>query len=112
MSSPQNQNQPYPENEPAMQAQTCSICGLTEHAPLDHPFLPNIMEGGMGSGRQNEFGGGNGGEQGGPLMTFETVSIPGNLSNVSVGAKKFNETIMKQVLDDKLKTCNCKKKKR
>jgi len=98
---------------------------------------PAQEEGGMGSGRipsgggqqqapsgGGQSGGGNGGgqDQGqggfgspmggkpppGPIMSFETVSVPGGLSAQSVGAKKMNETIMKQLIDRKA-GCGCQK---
>lgn len=88
------------------------IAGIQEdHNPLDIPFgkeqptqeknmnvkdvggPDDVDEGGLGSGRQPE-GGGGGGSQPGPLISFG-----------------INETIIKQLMDAKLKeSCQCHKK--
>jgi len=69
--------------------------------------------GGQGGGGDGGFGGSMGGGKAppGPIMSFETVSIPGGLSAQSVGAKKMNESIFKQVLDGKV-GCGCHKSKK
>ena len=112
----------------------CEICKGEQHTPEDHPFLPtmethnpfdipfghevneinkgikDVDEGGMGSGRQPEGGGEpSKGAQPGELVTFETVSVPGSASAISIGGKTINE-ISKQILDGKLK-CPCKNTK-
>jgi len=113
---------------------TCEICKGEQHTPEDHPFLPtmethnpfdipfghevkeknmnvkDLDEGGQNSGRHPE--GGNdlsGGGQPGELITFETVSVPGSASAISIGGKTINE-ISKQILDGNLK-CPCKNTK-
>jgi hypothetical protein len=106
----------------------CEICKGGEHDSSDHPYLPAMEthspldipfgheiheafeEGGPNSGRKPE-----GGQDvssnplGGELISFETVSIPGGASAISIGAKKIEETITKQILDLKLNECPCKK---
>lgn len=102
-------------------SELCEICNGEQHEPIDHPYLPKfqeinlnpkdpegIEEGGLGSGRASEFGPDiSAGPPAGELVTFETVSIPGGASGISIGAKKIEETIMKNVLDTKL-SCQCK----
>lgn len=105
---------------------TCEICNGGEHSPIDHPYLPKMEthnpmdipfghevhevnnnvkdkpteEGGMGSGRQPDFGDdAKGGSQPGELVTFETIPV-----------LDLKEAINKQLLDEKLK-CPCKGKK-
>lgn len=72
--------------------------------------VKDVDEGGMGSGRQPDYGdplmapG-----QPGELIAFETVSVPGGLSGVSIGGKKhIEETVSKQIADQMLKNCPCK----
>jgi hypothetical protein len=104
---------------------TCEICKGGLHETTDHPFLPtmethnpmdipfghevheinknvkDIDEGGMGSGRQPDYGDPIQKEPtGGELVTFETVPI-----------LKLEETINKQLFDQKLKKCPCKNRK-
>jgi len=89
------------------------------HSPLDIPFgyevkevnknVKDVEEGGTGSGRNPEDGEKPTGSQAGPLVSFETVSVPSSASNLSIGAKKIEETVMKQLLDSKL-TCPCNRK--
>ena len=85
-----------------------SLGGLQEHHnPLDIPFghevhevnmevkgPDDVDEGGLGSGRNPEGGQGGGGSQAGPLVSFG-----------------LNETITKQLYDEKLKECPCRNKK-
>jgi len=105
------------------------------HDPLDIPFgyevgtqekqmgvkdsnvggPEDVEEGGLGSGRNPEGAGDTGGGQPGPLMSFETVSVPGSASAISIGAKRpdIKETITKQLLDAKLNSkCPCSKNKK
>lgn len=82
-----------------------SLGGLQEHHnPLDIPFghelneigtaPKDVDEGGMGSGRQDEGGGDNGGSQPGPLISFG-----------------LNEALTKNIMDAKIKeSCSCHKK--
>ena len=109
---------------PTMESSVLSIAGIREsdnplaiggirehHNPLDIPFgkeqptqeknmnpkdvggPDDVDEGGLGSGRNPE-GGGKGGSQPGPLISFG-----------------INETIIKQLMDAKLKeSCSCHKK--
>ena len=103
----------------------CEICKGEQHTSTDHPYLPmmethnpldiafghevhevnnNVKdkpteEGGMGSGRQPDFGDdAKSGSAPGELVTFETVPI-----------LNLEETVNKQVIDAKLK-CPCKAK--
>ena len=75
------------------------------HNPLDIPFGHEVHEvnmnpkdpekteeGGMGSGRNDEGGGNQGGAQAGPLISF-------------------GESIVKELMDAKLKECSCHKNK-
>lgn len=88
---------------------------LTEHHnPLDIPFGHELTEafeeGGANSGRHPETGADTKNNAlGGELIAFETVSIPGALSANSIGAKKIEEAITKQILDLKLTECPCNK---
>lgn len=111
----------------------CEICKGEQHTPEDHPYLPTMEthnpfdipfghevkeknmnvkdpgteEGGTGSGRQPDYGDDITSSQAGDLVTFETVSIPGSASAVSIGGKKIEEALAKQLVDEKLK-CRCK----
>ncbi len=110
----------------------CEICNGGEHGSDDHPYIPkyqetplgiiqehhnpldipfgheihevnkgvkDLDEGGEGSGRQEDYGDDPTGGQGGELITFETVPV-----------LKLEETINKQLFDEKLK-CPCKNRK-
>lgn len=87
------------------------------HNPLDIPFghelseafPPKEQEGGPNSGRKPEGGGDSATNPGGELISFETVSIPGGASAISIGGQKIEETIKNQLLDIKLNECPCNK---
>lgn len=66
-------------------AQSCEICGQAPHAPSDHPYLPAMNEGGMGSGPQGMSPGNVGAGAPGPLMTFEVVGMPDPKKGVGMG---------------------------
>jgi hypothetical protein len=126
-------------NDSIKETKPCEICGTGVHECIDHPYLPqmethnpldipfgyevpvqeknmnvkDIDEGGMGSGRQPDYGDPlDQGGQPGELIAFETVSIPGGLSGVSIGGKKhIEETVSKQLADQMLQKCRCNKTK-
>jgi hypothetical protein len=114
----------------------CEICKGEQHTPEDHPFLPvmeshnpldipfghevseinknikDVDEGGLGSGRQPDYGDPIAKEPtGGELIAFETVSIPNSASAVSIKKPIDGVTeITKQLWDSKL-SCPCWNKK-
>ena len=97
-----------------------------DHNPLDIPFghevnesekpggPEDVDEGGIGSGPDPGFGEPpGGGATAGPLMTFETSSVPNSLSAVGISGKQMHETIVKQLVETKIaKGCGCHKNKR
>ena len=115
----QHDSSDHPYLPKIMESNLFSITGLQEHHnPLDIPFghevnesfPPKEQEGGANSGRRPEGGKDvSANPLGGELISFETVSIPGGASAVSIGGKKIEETITKQILDLKLNECPCKK---
>jgi hypothetical protein len=108
---------------PQMETSPLEIPGITEsHNPLDIPFghevseinknIKDVDEGGMGSGRQPDYGEPVSKEPtGGELIAFETVSIPNSASAVSIKKPIDGVTeITKQLWDKKL-SCPCWNKK-
>ena len=69
--------------------------------------VKDVDEGGMGSGRHPDMGDPiDKSSQPGGLLAFETVSVGGGLSGVDIGGKKIEETVSKQIADQRL-NCRC-----
>jgi len=112
---PRMPNSPMAMTQPQMPMPQQNEGGLgSGRLPSSGAMMPSTGGGGgggAGGGDSSGFGSPMGGgmrPQPGPVVSFETVSIPGGLSAQSVGAKKMNETIMKQILDKKA-GCRCQK---